>query len=63
MMRSGLLVALLGLASAAAAAGPGATPSASVAVPVPKPRDERIVSLGLAEVRELAGAQALRSVR
>ena len=59
MMRSGLLVALLGLASAAAAAGPGATPSASVAVPVPKPRDERIVSLGLAEVRELAGGTSL----
>lgn len=59
MMRGGLLVVLLGLASAAAAAGPGATPSASVAVPVPKPRDERIVSLGLAEVRELAGGTGL----
>ncbi len=59
MMRGGLLVTLLGLASAAAAAGAGATPSSSVVVPVPKPRDERIVSLGLAEVRELAGGTGL----
>ena len=49
------LLASASLASSSQAAGP-----AWVSVPVPKPRDERIVPLGPAEVRELAGEAQTR---
>lgn len=51
------LLASASLASSSQAAGP-----AWVSVPVPKPRDERIVPLGPAEVRELAGELTIRDV-
>lgn len=62
MTRSGLLALLFGLATlpAPAVAGPNAP---LVRVPVPKPRDERIVSLGPAQVRELAGEATMRDAQ
>lgn len=55
MTRAGLCIALWALGSPLAWAGAPAAASPTVAVPSPKPRDERIVPLGAAEVRELFG--------
>lgn len=59
---SALLLALALLVSASWASSSQAAGPALVSVPVPKPRDERIVPLGPAEVRELAGELTIRDV-